>query len=47
MYEPIFTDKIEKWQKLAEGLKMLLVRIGSIRFEGTGKFWDKKLCIKT
>ena len=28
--EPFFTDKVGKWEKLVEGLKMLLAHAGSI-----------------
>ena len=45
--EIIFMDKVGKSQKLAEEIKMLLVRVGSIQLGGTWKLGDKKLCMKT
>ena len=45
--EPFFTDKVGKWEKLVEGLKMLLAHAGSIWFGGIGTFWDKTLRMKT
>ena len=41
-------DKVGKSQKLAEEIKMLLVRVGSIQLGGTWKLADiEKLCMKT
>ena len=41
--EPIFTDKIGKC-KVNGSSKILLLRIGGIRFERIETFWDKLLC---
>ena len=53
--DSIFTDEAGNCWKLAEGVKMLLLAVGSmiivlvgrIWFVGIETFWDKKLCMKT